>query len=300
MKSVLFGTLFQSLFAAVAVLGLPSSAASQTQIVHVRAWIDGRSDLILLGSSVQWQHYDFAAPGRLDCDIGMPHEATYVDGNPWYPVWPDVPTCENRDCGGCFSDSANLISPALPIDEFHARLVPWGGGEGELSVHEQPYAGNGYRTVVRFDDNAFAGASWYEFDLYIERCYGDSYCTSTPNSTGRSAFIVAGGDLSLSGTGAVLQAYYCAADRPGIFFYGTGIAKMPLANGTLCIDPFSGIHRIMAMRTDQDGFVHCPLDLSALPFAPDTTYYMQFWFRDTLGGGAGSNLTDAVRVRFCP
>ena len=297
MKHTLLAT---CILASAGILTTAPEASAETQIVHVRAWIDGRSELILHGSSVQWQHFDFAAPGRLDCDIGVPQEPTTIDANVWYPVWPDLPTCENRSCGGCTSDVADMIFPPLPINEFFARLVPWGGGSGDLSVIEQPHAGNNYRAVIEFNDSAFGGASWYEFDLYVEPCFSDAYCTSTPNSSNFSASLVVGGDLSLTGPGAMLWAFQCAPQRPGIFFYGTHPANMPLANGRLCIDPFSGIHRMHAMWTDQDGVAFYSLDFPNLPFTSDTTYYFQYWFRDPAGGGTGSNLTDAVRVRFCP
>jgi hypothetical protein len=34
------------------------------------------------------------------------------------------------------------------------------------------------------------------------------------------------------------------------------------------------------------------------PILPGSTWYFQYWFRDPLGGGAGANLTDGLRMTF--
>ncbi|MCP3914703.1 MAG: hypothetical protein GY711_03985 [bacterium] len=64
----------------------------------IRAEIDGLSQLILDDDTAQWHHISFAAPGRHFCDSGDPIEPTILGGVEWFPVWPDVPDCENRDC----------------------------------------------------------------------------------------------------------------------------------------------------------------------------------------------------------
>lgn len=294
-----FSVLVSSVLAVAPFLAGALPAAAQTQVVHVRAWIDGRSELILSGAQAQWQHFDFAAPGRLDCDTGATEQPTYVDADAWFPAWPDLPDCENRFCGGCFSDVYTGITPALPATNFFARLVPW-QNRGDLFVLEQPHAANGYTTRIFFNDNALGGADWYEFDLYIENCYVESYCASTPCSSGGPAWMAAAGDFSIAADNVVLYAYNCAAQRPGIFMYGPGTANIPLANGRLCIDPFSGLHRLGVVMTDAQGNASRALSLASTPIVADSTWYFQYWFRDPAGGGAGSNLTDALRMRFCP
>lgn len=63
-------------------------------VLNVRALIDGRSQLIVQGNTVHWHHLDDAAPG---CWEGA-NEPTYLNGIAWYPIWPDIPDPENRDC----------------------------------------------------------------------------------------------------------------------------------------------------------------------------------------------------------
>jgi hypothetical protein len=79
----------------------------------VRAFIDGRSQLVVRGDRVYWHHLDFAAPGRWqDPDTQRAYdEPTYLNGVAWYPVWPDQSDRENRDCG-CDSSATGGIPRA--------------------------------------------------------------------------------------------------------------------------------------------------------------------------------------------
>ena len=77
---------------------------------HVIAHIDGRSQLVIRGNSVQWLHLDNAAPGREDI-VTFP---TIINGTSWKPEWPDEPTGENHDCQ-CVSSSFKGLEPPLPV-----------------------------------------------------------------------------------------------------------------------------------------------------------------------------------------
>jgi hypothetical protein len=287
-------------------LGALSAPLAAQTTVHVRAYVDGRSRLILAGDSAQWQHFDFAAPGRIDCDTGFPSEATWIDGNPWWPNWPDLPTCENRDCGGCTSDVLTGIAPALPLADFQPVLNPI-SGRGTMSIVEYPSANNGYRVVVEFDDNFLSGADWYEAEITELGCGSVTrYCTSTPNSTGQAATIALTGSLQVADNNVHLLAFQCPPTRPGLFLYGANPTQIPFADGYLCISPFyPGLHRAGgALLLDQAGTATQQLDFSALPpgagIQPGSTWNFQFWYRDLAAGGSGSNLTDALSVTFCP
>lgn len=132
--------------------------------VNVRADIDGRSRLILQGNSVQWQHFDNAAPGRQSGDT-LP---TCIDGETWHPTWPDTPTSENRDCGGCLSSLFNP-SPALPSLQNFSGIQQIGDGcRSSCQVVETPTSGNGYKLVIEFNDNAIGDSAWYEIEILFE------------------------------------------------------------------------------------------------------------------------------------
>lgn len=285
--------------------GAPGGTQQAVASIHVNAWIDGRSWLILDDDTATWQHFDFAAPGRLNCNTGAPTESTFLDGVAWDPVWPDVPDCENRFCGGCFSSTfTGLLSP-LPNADFTPVLVPI-QVRGTSTIVEYPSAANGYRVVIEFDDNPLAAAEWYEIFLDLSGCGASNYCPSTPNSSGAPATISVTGSFSIGANDTQLLAAGCPPNRPGLFFYGATPSQIPMADGYLCVSPFApGLFRVPpAVYIDASGVAQVALDFGHLPAGGDilegSTWYFQFWFRDLAAGGAGSNFSDAARVTFCP
>ncbi|MBI5365310.1 MAG: hypothetical protein HZA53_19185 [Planctomycetes bacterium] len=140
-----------------------SAVGGRADTLNVRAWIDGRSQLTLQGDTAQWSQFDFAAPGRLDCDTGSPIQPTYLGVAAWLPNWPDASTCENRFCN-CSSDVFTGLVPSLPSASFTAvlHLVQV---RNQCTIVEFPTAANGYRVVIEFDDNPWGGADWYEVVL---------------------------------------------------------------------------------------------------------------------------------------
>jgi hypothetical protein len=137
----------------------PASSQGPTTL-NVRAYIDGRSQLIIQGDKLYWHHLDFAAPGcHEDAEVNQP---TYLNQAAWEPVWPDVPDAENRDCN-CDSSSyqgiPNLASTnqRVGFDILRAR--------GEVIVIQHPSADNNYALVIELDDNPLIGPDWYEVNL---------------------------------------------------------------------------------------------------------------------------------------
>ncbi len=181
----------------VASAFIPAAARAQDSpetIVEVRANIDGRSRLILRGDTVQWYHLDFAAPGR-ELFTNYP---TTINGVDWYPVWPDRPDAENRDCN-CFSIwFRGGLSPALPAQPMEVSVqvlsvvrpdapdIP----PGTVTVIQFPVAENSFTTVVEFDDNPQGGSAFYDIKLrfrtlpVIDIKPGDALNSINPKSKG--------------------------------------------------------------------------------------------------------------------
>jgi hypothetical protein len=297
--------------AAPALFGAPALATTESSLL-VRAYIDGRSRLMLDTGTAQWLHLDYAAPGRLECNLGQPVEPTVfapIQGSipstmsqSWYPQWPDVPDCENRDCN-CTSDVFTGVVPALPNASF-AVALELVDSRGLSWIVEQPTSANGYRVVIEFDDVALPGAAWYEVVLHLTDCQSTTYCPSTPNSTGAPAQLFMGGTPSISANDCWLEANSCPPGEFCLFVYGQGRAQIPLGNGTLCISPFHpGLVRIAApLLLDVQGRAECAIDFPALPvdglIQPGSTWCFQVWYRDPLFG-AGNDFTDAIEVTFC-
>jgi glucose/arabinose dehydrogenase len=132
------------------------------------------------------------------------------------------------------------------------------------------------------------------------------YCVGAPNSVGAGADLSFSGNADLSDNNAALVATLCPTNKPGMFFYSQSSQMVPLGDGTLCLA--GSITRLQpADFTDAFGISIRNLDFTAPPMnsgpgqiVAGTSYFMQYWYRDPAAGGAGSNLTDAVEVIFCP
>jgi hypothetical protein len=142
----------------------PETTLIPSGALTVQALIDGRSQLVVREDSVYWHHLDFAAPGRwLDPETQTAHdEPTYLNGGAWYPLWPDQPDRENRDCG-CDSSSAGGNPPLA--QQSQTAEVSIEQGRGQVAIVQQPEAGNDFTLIVEFDDNPQGGAYWYEVTL---------------------------------------------------------------------------------------------------------------------------------------
>jgi hypothetical protein len=132
------------------------------ETVNIRAYIDGRSRLILQGNSVRWYHLDFAAPGR---EL-FTNQPTTIDGVNWYPTWPDVPDNENRFCA-CSSSTYAAITPPIPAQDMSVSLELVRARTGFVSIVEYPSVANGYSIVIDFDDNPVSHSDWYEVNVRI-------------------------------------------------------------------------------------------------------------------------------------
>lgn len=130
------------------------TAGACAATLRVRAFIDGRSDLVLSGSTVHWHHQSAAAPGLWSGN----NEPTSLNNAPWTPVWPSAG--ENRDCN-CDSQA----SPAVPPLPARSQVVGMQVVQSRGTVNiVQPTGMNNYTLTVTFDDGP-SGASWYEVVL---------------------------------------------------------------------------------------------------------------------------------------
>jgi hypothetical protein len=145
------------------VLDLPPDATDQDftaypgRVLHIRAYIDGVSYLILSGDSVRWYHRAYAAPGRLE----GADEPTYLNGWPWFPAWPDEGGPENRGCD-CDSSSFSGVPP-VPERAFAASLNVIQARDS-VRIAQQPGPTNDHTIHVRFSDSP-GGAAWYEVQV---------------------------------------------------------------------------------------------------------------------------------------
>ena len=133
---------------------------------------------------------------------------------------------------------------------------------------------------------------------------GDSYCTSTPNSTGQPASITTFGSISVLYPSLELHAGP-VPDQFGVFFYGPEQAQVPFADGFRCVAPGSvGLARLPVTQAS-GGVLSALLNVDSPPFPAAqitalSTWNFQAWFRDPAAGGTGANLSDGRVVTFLP
>jgi hypothetical protein len=136
-------------------------------------------------------------------------------------------------------------------------------------------------------------------------CLVENYCIAQGNSAGTIASISSSGQppslgLNLFG----LQVQGAPPQKFGLFFFGTQDHFALLGEGALCVKP--PLKRIYPLLvTDSSGATSLQLDLWPGPapldnIQPGQSRYFQFWYRDPLGGPAGFNFSDGLKVTFCP
>jgi len=132
-------------------------------------------------------------------------------------------------------------------------------------------------------------------------CTAVNFCQTSPNSVGAGAIIDSAGSLSISTNNFRLQAYDAPPNASALFFFGPNETFAPFGNGFRCIG--SPVTRFPVVQLDAFGAVTYVLDFtsgSAAQITPGSSWSFQLWYRNPAGGGAGFNLSDGRRVRFCP
>lgn len=142
-----------------------------TMVIDIDARIDGRSQLIIQGQTLQWHNLTFCAPGKhvSSCgDVNLPTViSTTVDGNPvltnyeWYPAWP------NGIAGDRFSSADDVLSPPLPW-LITSSAVSQISGRTSISLIETPTVNNNWKMILEFDDNAAAGSADNQYRVTVE------------------------------------------------------------------------------------------------------------------------------------
>jgi len=162
----------RSAFALALLLAATGPAVAQPAVdvitLDVRAFIDGRDQLIIRGETLQWHHFDFAAPGRIGGRNDPTVIATTLNGVPvmdhvaWVPDWPLPPPDPIRF--EAFSSVFTGLRPAIPSQDLTVTLQVI-EARSILELVQLPAEVNDYMTVVQFNDNGPGGATFYEGQL---------------------------------------------------------------------------------------------------------------------------------------
>ena len=138
-------------------------------------------------------------------------------------------------------------------------------------------------------------------------CIIEAYCESAPNSAGGGARMFGFGSTSVAANDLQLATVAAVAGQFGLFYYGSEKTEDPFGDGFRCVS--GSIARILPpLRANLFGDVSLLVDNTLPPFdsgpwalSPGSTWHFQYWYRDPAGaGGHGFNLSDALRITFCP
>jgi hypothetical protein len=133
---------------------------TQKFTIHIKAYIDGVSNLIFKDNTVYWHHLKWAAPGRHEGN----NYATYINDIEWIPEWLKVTDPEYR--GERKSEvlaDLPFSLPKQPVD-VHIELDQT---RGPVSLAQSPSYENDYELVVTFDDDRVGAAGWYEAVIHV-------------------------------------------------------------------------------------------------------------------------------------
>lgn len=158
-----------SLIVVWAILCLEVSANPATATINVKAFIDGRDQLIISGNTLQWHHIQNAAVGRWGGHNDPTIISTALDGAvvmnevQWIPDWPQSPPNEIRY--EAYSSVFTNLIPNVPLE-----------GEVITGVNLTPVTCRssmsliGYdqkSIIIAFDDELVGGPAWYEAQIDV-------------------------------------------------------------------------------------------------------------------------------------
>jgi hypothetical protein len=149
-------------------------------------------------------------------------------------------------------------------------------------------------------DAAFRMQGFPGVDLLCES--PENFCEAAVNSTGTGNLISFSGSNSVTAEDFTLLTFGGPPNKFGIFFYGENATQIAFGNGFRCVG--GALVRLPATQIDDSGNASLTLDFDNLPNngpidAGDIKLF-QFWYRDPMAGGAFFNLSDGLRVEFCP
>jgi hypothetical protein len=109
------------------------------------------------------------------------------------------------------------------------------------------------------------------------------------------------GSTSVATNDFILYCYSTPPNSSGLFFFGPSQTQVAFGNGYRCVG--GTIRRLAIGIADGFGDANRVLDVNHVPGAPITAgqvWNFQYWYRNPAAGGAGYNLSDGLKVTFCP
>lgn len=182
------------------------------------------------------------------------------------------------------------------------------------TVELRPAPPNSISSIVSFgqdhDGELYIVEQGGQIWKIVADCAATSYCNALPNSTGNTGFLSVTGSFSIATNNMVLSCNALPPFSAGIFFYGGARASFPAGQGIVCVSsnatqPATRVAPVL--MSDLLGGVSLAIDFTApqqsmgpSAILPGQTWNFQYWHRDTIGGQATWNYSNALSIYFCP
>ncbi|HJP01343.1 MAG TPA: FG-GAP-like repeat-containing protein [Planctomycetota bacterium] len=259
----------------------------------LHCWDDGRVDLVSGSNGSLLQRWEGSCDSMLGCSVA-PVGDVNQDGVT------DVIAGEamrNRFHIYSAADGDTLLTHA---DTTNMGWAVTGGGDVN---------GDGYPDFIATSPGSSVWPPFWsgigKVQVMTMGCPSDaaySYCPLMPNSVGAGAVIYHQNSLNISANNLRLVSADLPASQMGLFYYGPNASQIPFGNGNRCVS--GGAYRLGVVSTGT-GTCSYLVDYTNPPqssgqITAGSTWFFQFWYRDPSAGGAGYNLSDALRLHFCP
>ncbi len=168
----------------------------------------------------------------------------------------------------------------------------------------QVTSGNAYMLSIGALPGAPGEAGYFDVSIEGADCTESVYCISQPNSTGATATLDWSGSCQVADNNFTLHMADGPAGQPVLFIYSAGQNANPFGDGILCLG--GQIFRLNPPAfMDGSGSVSKAVDFTSPPSVTGTisagsTWNFQTWYRDSAGGSAGYNLSNAFEITFAP
>ena len=222
--------------------------------------------------------------------------------------WDDVGFFSNATDRATFQIQVHS-SGAIPAQFLYQDVSSTRAGFGNSAT--VGYQGGGVTESARFSFNEAKLANGLVLSLVqAGRKVGAGYCNANPNSTGRTGEIVLSGSSSISNNNLRLTARFLPTNAFGYFLCSTSTGFIPNAGGSqgnLCLGGNIGRGIGGIFSSGASGGFNTLANLNALPqpggpvvAQVGETWNFTTWHRDSVGGVATSNFTNAEQVQFTP
>lgn len=126
----------------------------------------------------------------------------------------------------------------------------------------------------------------------------ETFCSSTPSTTGHEANLWTTGGISEATDDLVLWVGP-VPEQPGFFIYGNEAVHLPFGSGIRCVG--GSVTLRLPASVAWGGILRQPMDLSSLnspsaEYLSGSTWYVQAVFRDPADGHSGFNLSSAIAL----